>query len=233
MLLRIISEKSFNNWKLILFKYWTEHGIGFNYATSNVLFFNHNFSVSQSDRLSALLPDETKQHLDSVLPKNQFEIAYRLDCRNLCADFQEDIQFRFSFGITALMERFLGRKGVKTVLTGKGNTVSFCKVFVVMLFSSLKKKSLALSSLNRICLTKKKKISMKVIELIWENLSYFTLNHGHPFYRFPDLYPASHRTIRSWSVWLPRSLLCPPGQPWELLSSAEWWAISSSSTSSS
>lgn len=132
--------------------------------------------MSQSDRLSALLPDETKQHLDSVLPKNQFEIAYRLDCRNLCADFQEDIQFRFSFGITALMERFLGRKGVKTVLTGKGNTVSFCKVFVVMLFSSLKKKSLALSSLNRICLTKKKKISMKVIELIWENLSYFTLN---------------------------------------------------------
>lgn len=126
MLLRIISEKSFNNWKLILFKYWTEHGIGFNYATSNVLFFNHNFSVSQSDRLSALLPDETKQHLDSVLPKNQFEIAYRLDCRNLCADFQEDIQFRFSFGITALMERFLGRKGVETVLTGKGNTVSFC-----------------------------------------------------------------------------------------------------------
>lgn len=122
-----------------LFKYWTEHGIGFNYATCNVLFLNHNFSVSQSDRLSALLPDETKQHLDSVLPKNQFEIAYRLDCRNLCADFQEDIQFRFSFGITALMERFLGRKGVKTVLTGKGNTVSFCKVFVVMLFSSLKK----------------------------------------------------------------------------------------------
>lgn len=76
-----------------------------------------------ADRLSALLPDETKQHLDSVLPKNQFEIAYRLDCRNLCADFQEDIQFRFSFGITALMERFLGRKGVKTVLTGKGNTI--------------------------------------------------------------------------------------------------------------
>lgn len=189
--------------------------------------------MSQSDRLSALLPDETKQHLDSVLPKNQFEIAYRLDCRNLCADFQEDIQFRFSFGITALMERFLGRKGVKTVLTGKGNTVSFCKVFVVMLFSSLKKKSLALSSLNRMCLTKKKKNSMKVIELIWENLSYFTLNLGHPFYRFPALYPASHRTIRSWSVWLPRSLLCPPGQPWELLLSAEWWAISSSSTSSS
>ena len=59
-----------------------------------------------------------------MLPKNQFEIAYRLDCRNLCADFQEDIQFRFSFGITALMERFLGPKGVRTVLTGKGNTVS-------------------------------------------------------------------------------------------------------------
>ena len=80
--------------------------------------------MSPSDRLSALLPEETKQNLDSMLPKNQFEIAYRLDCRNLCADFQEDIQFRFSFGITALMERFLGPKGVRTVLTGKGNTVS-------------------------------------------------------------------------------------------------------------
>lgn len=204
--------------------------MGFNYATCNVLFFNHNFSVSQSDRLSALLPDETKQHLDSVLPKNQFEIAYRLDCRNLCADFQEDIQFRFSFGITALMERFLGRKGVKTVLTGKGNTVSFCKVFVVMLFSSLKKKSLALSSLNRICLTKKKK---NFNESYGTDMREFVLFYSKSFYRFPALYPASHRTIRSWSVWLPRSLLCPPGQPWELLSSAEWWAISSSSTSSS
>lgn len=122
-----------------LIKYWTEHDISFNYDTCNVLLFNHNFSVSHSDRLSALLPDETKQHLDSVLTKNQFEIAYRLDCRNLCADFQEDIQFRFSFGITSLMERFLGPKGVKTVLTGKGNTVSFCEVFVVVLFPSLEK----------------------------------------------------------------------------------------------
>ncbi|XP_062613213.1 mitofusin-2-like [Saccostrea cucullata] len=76
-----------------------------------------------ADRLSALLPDENRQNLDNVLPKNQFEIAYRLDCRNLCADFQEDIQFRFSFGITAMMERFLGPKGMRTVLTGQGNTV--------------------------------------------------------------------------------------------------------------
>ncbi|XP_056016681.1 mitofusin-2-like isoform X2 [Ostrea edulis] len=75
------------------------------------------------DRLSALLPDETKQNLDNVLPKSQFEIAYRLDCRNLCAEFQEDIQFRFSFGISALMGRFLGPKGMRTVLTGQGNTI--------------------------------------------------------------------------------------------------------------
>lgn len=64
------------------------------------------------------------------------------------------------------MERFFGRKGVKIVFIGKGNIVSFCKVFVVMLFFSLKKKFLVLSFLNRICLIKKKKILMKVIELI-------------------------------------------------------------------
>lgn len=55
------------------------------------------------------------------------------------------------------MERFFGRKGVKIVFIGKGNIVSFCKVFVVMLFFSLKKKILVLSFLNRMCLIKKKK----------------------------------------------------------------------------
>nr|XP_022336817.1 mitofusin-2-like isoform X2 [Crassostrea virginica] len=105
---------------------YVEDGIKINLTgrcTAQLVRAVQTVEMHMRDRLSALLPEETKQNLDSMLPKNHFEIAYRLDCRNLCADFQEDIQFRFSFGITALMERFLGPKGVRTVLTGKGNTI--------------------------------------------------------------------------------------------------------------
>lgn len=43
----------------------------------------------------------------TVLPRRQpFEILYRLNCDNLCADFHEDLEFRFSWGITSLVQRF-------------------------------------------------------------------------------------------------------------------------------
>ena len=74
--------------------------------------------------MAQLLPEEKRAHLVTFLPRRDFEIAYRLDCRNLCADFQEDIQFRFSLGIVNLMKRFLGNKGTTSVLTGSGNYVS-------------------------------------------------------------------------------------------------------------
>lgn len=40
-----------------------------------------------------------------------FEMLYSLNCQNLCADFQEDLDFRFSWGITAMIQRFTGGKG--------------------------------------------------------------------------------------------------------------------------
>ena len=63
------------------------------------------------ERLTTLLPDESREHIHAMLPKRDFELVYRLDCRNLCADFQEDIRFRFSLGITNLMRKFLGHRG--------------------------------------------------------------------------------------------------------------------------
>lgn len=76
-----------------------------------------------TDRLAALLKDEERGQLSNALPKRDFEIAYKLDCRNLCSEFQEDIQFRFSLGITALMHKFLGSQGVKSTLTGGSNYI--------------------------------------------------------------------------------------------------------------
>ncbi|KAL3862666.1 hypothetical protein ACJMK2_008620 [Sinanodonta woodiana] len=76
-----------------------------------------------TERLSALLPEETRQLVINSVPKHDFEIAYRLDCRSLCSDFQEDIEFHFSFSITNLMQRFLGRKGTRKLLLGYSDTV--------------------------------------------------------------------------------------------------------------
>lgn len=72
-----------------------------------------------SEQLVALIPSESRnQAVSGLLPVKKFEMAYHLDCRNFCADFCEDIEFRFSFGITSLMRRFLGVKGVQQRMRG-------------------------------------------------------------------------------------------------------------------
>ena len=76
-----------------------------------------------SERLSALLPDEARSQAAGMMPARDFEPAYKLDCRNLCADFQEDIQFRFSLGISSLMQRYLGPRRARSVLTAGSYSV--------------------------------------------------------------------------------------------------------------
>nr|CAG4644576.1 EOG090X01A3 [Leptodora kindtii] len=75
-----------------------------------------NMETSQkemTERVSSMLPAEKKQLSLSLIPRREpFEVLYRLNCDNLCADFSENIEFRFSFGITALMQRFLGKGNV-------------------------------------------------------------------------------------------------------------------------
>lgn len=67
-------------------------------------------TVKFTDRMANLLPSDKKQVSVNVLPRREpFEILYRLNCDNLCADFREDLHFRFSWGITALIQRFAGR----------------------------------------------------------------------------------------------------------------------------
>lgn len=70
------------------------------------------------ERMAKLLPPDKKQVSLNVLPRREpFEILYRLNCDNLCADFHEDLQFRFSWGITALIQRFAGRKSQHIALS--------------------------------------------------------------------------------------------------------------------
>jgi len=60
------------------------------------------------ERMTALLPSERQQFSRNILPRREsFEVLYHLHFDNLCADFQEDIRFKFSLGFTALMKRFM------------------------------------------------------------------------------------------------------------------------------
>lgn len=64
-----------------------------------------------TDRMASLLPPQKKQLSMTVLPKREpFEILYRINCDNLCSDFKEDLEFRFSWGIVSLIQRFVGNK---------------------------------------------------------------------------------------------------------------------------
>jgi len=91
-------------------------------------FVSHAMDCIEEDireRLMSLVPEESSRGSNakyssgvSFAPSGSFAMAYRLDCRNLCADFCEDIEFRFSFGISALMRRFMGSRGGRKMTRG-------------------------------------------------------------------------------------------------------------------
>jgi len=91
---------------------WVEQGLGRNLSNRCNTALLQSLQATQEEmtcRLSVLLTQEkVLQIQNDGLPKRDFEILYRTDCHNLCADFQEDIGFRFSIGIPALVNRILG-----------------------------------------------------------------------------------------------------------------------------
>ena len=65
----------------------------------------------------SLLPDEKKKVARArTCDKPAFTVEYRMDAKNLCADFREDIQFRFSYSPSALLSRYMGRQFSITAL---------------------------------------------------------------------------------------------------------------------
>lgn len=86
-----------------------------NFPQANAMFFSQKL-ISFTERMHALVPNEkvslqTKQILTRPQP---FEMFYTLNCQNLCSDFQEDLEFRFSWGITAMIQRFTGKAKTNT-----------------------------------------------------------------------------------------------------------------------
>ncbi|XP_076167949.1 mitochondrial assembly regulatory factor isoform X2 [Ptiloglossa arizonensis] len=97
-----------------------ENGLGSNLRArlSTALALNiENSQREMTERMASLLPETKRQMSLNILPRREpFEILYRLNCDNLCADFHEDLEFRFSWGITALINRFAGRHSSKLTI---------------------------------------------------------------------------------------------------------------------
>lgn len=92
-----------------------------------------------TERMASLLPDNKRQMSLNILPRREpFEILYRLNCDNLCADFHEDLEFRFSWGITAIINRFAGRQGKKLPIANYSQEVRLFAIYNTKYFCNNK-----------------------------------------------------------------------------------------------
>uniref|UniRef100_A0A3B4AGI8 Dynamin-type G domain-containing protein n=1 Tax=Periophthalmus magnuspinnatus TaxID=409849 RepID=A0A3B4AGI8_9GOBI len=55
-----------------------------------------------------LLPSSVQGQINMLVPSRKFDLSYDLNCATICCDFQENIEFQFSLGWSALVHRFLG-----------------------------------------------------------------------------------------------------------------------------
>lgn len=73
-------------------------------------------SLPSTESMLPLLPSASQSQIHRLLPNRKLDLSYDLNCASLCNDFQEDIEFRFSFGWMALVHRFLGSVNAERAL---------------------------------------------------------------------------------------------------------------------
>lgn len=85
-----------------------EKGLGSNLKARLSTDFAMTMEQSQKEmvaKMSALLPENKRNISLSNSKCKPFEVLYRLHCDNLCADFHEDLEFKFSWGLSKLYRR--------------------------------------------------------------------------------------------------------------------------------
>uniref|UniRef100_A0A8C7GP83 Mitofusin 1b n=1 Tax=Oncorhynchus kisutch TaxID=8019 RepID=A0A8C7GP83_ONCKI len=96
-----------------------EEGMGKNLAFRCSNAVNASLQSSQRDMIESmqpLLPPAVQSQIQTFVPSRKFDLSYNLNCATLCSDFQENIEFQFSMGWTALVNRFLGPTNAKRAL---------------------------------------------------------------------------------------------------------------------
>ncbi|XP_041658974.1 mitofusin-1-like [Cheilinus undulatus] len=80
--------------------------------------------AAQSDMTNSVRPLLSPSLQEQLSPPSaSFELTYDLGVSALCADFQENIEFQFSLGWTALVTRFIGVANAKRALSGSERRV--------------------------------------------------------------------------------------------------------------
>uniref|UniRef100_A0A8C9VN51 Mitofusin 1 n=1 Tax=Scleropages formosus TaxID=113540 RepID=A0A8C9VN51_SCLFO len=103
-----------------------EEAVGKNLAFRCSGAINSSVQKSQKDMTDSLLPlvpPAVRNQLHALLPRRTLELRYDLNCAALCTDFREDIDFHFSLGWTALVNRFLGPASAKKGYNIRYNTL--------------------------------------------------------------------------------------------------------------
>uniref|UniRef100_A0A7N8YPL0 Mitofusin 1 n=1 Tax=Mastacembelus armatus TaxID=205130 RepID=A0A7N8YPL0_9TELE len=96
-----------------------EEGMGKNLAFRCSDAINASVQSSQGfmiESMLPLLPSSAQNQIHMLVPSRKFDLSYDLNCAKLCSDFQENIEFQFSMGWTALVHRFLGSANAQRAL---------------------------------------------------------------------------------------------------------------------
>ncbi|XP_075540881.1 mitochondrial assembly regulatory factor [Dermacentor variabilis] len=94
---------------------YVERGLGCNLRarlSTTLQMSVENAQKEMTGRMSSLIPSEQQPQMLNVLPRHNFEVLYRINCESLCCDFQEDLQFRFSFGLANMIKFFTQHRKV-------------------------------------------------------------------------------------------------------------------------
>lgn len=77
------------------------------------------------ERMQNLVDCESFNDQSKMVVRSQpFEMLYLLNCQNLCNDFQEDLEFKFSWGMSAMINRFTGKVKDRQRKRNNGNTAA-------------------------------------------------------------------------------------------------------------
>ncbi|TMS20344.1 Mitofusin-1 [Larimichthys crocea] len=97
-----------------------EEGMGKNlaYRCSDAVYASVQSSQGYMiESMLPLLPSVVQSQVNMLVPSRKFDLSYDLNCATLCSDFQENIEFQFSLGWTALVHRYLGSVNAQRALT--------------------------------------------------------------------------------------------------------------------
>uniref|UniRef100_A0A8C1YCW5 Mitofusin 1b n=2 Tax=Cyprinus carpio TaxID=7962 RepID=A0A8C1YCW5_CYPCA len=170
-----------------------EKGMGKNLAFRCSDAVNASVQSSQQDMMECvkpLLPSAVQSQLHMLIPSRKFELSYDLNCATLCSDFQENIEFRFSLGWTALVHRFLGPVNAKRALMLVDQTLPLTAPTTPSAPQSLAQEELMMSVVNNLAsVTSRTSMSVIIVGgVVWRTVGWRLIAFSMSLYGMLYLY---------------------------------------------